>query len=447
LQPTPATTQRFVTVGNEDWWTVVVGLSAVILGLIDLSLGGGIVKYLAVSPSGMKWVALADIIAHFARLWPNYLAQFLVFAGVFGSAMRLMGRPFGDFMLSFTIIFLGVLFVSTLAGWKDANFYNLEAALLALVGGVLVANAVKIPERFKAALCVEFYVKTGVVLLGATFPLSLIASAGAVALIQSAIISILTAAVIYFTATRIFGLDRRFAAVLGTGGSVCGVSASIAIAASVGARKDDVAAAVTLVVIAAVIMVFFLPFVADWLALPAGVGGAWIGSSEFADAAGYAAASVFGEMSGNEAASIRAFTMNKVIGRDMWIGVWSLFWAFVAIRAWGNGGAGQRMDYSELWRRFPKFVIGFFIATAIVSFYLGDVITAAQTSDFLRPIGTIRSVTFTLCFLSIGLTARFSNMETVNWRAALAFGAGVVVNVIAGYILSAHVFYAHWAKF
>jgi hypothetical protein len=56
IVPTPATTRRLVTVGNEDWWAVVVGLSAVILGLIDLSLGGGIVKYLAVSPSGMKWV-------------------------------------------------------------------------------------------------------------------------------------------------------------------------------------------------------------------------------------------------------------------------------------------------------------------------------------------------------------------------------------------------------
>ena len=63
----------------------------------------------------------------------------------------------------------------------------------------------------------EFYVKTGIVLLGATFPISLIVSAGGVALTQSAIISIVTAAIIFFVATRVFGLDRRFAAVLGTG--------------------------------------------------------------------------------------------------------------------------------------------------------------------------------------------------------------------------------------
>jgi len=439
--------QRLGTIGNEDWWAVVVGLVTVIFGLIDYSLGTGVMKFLAISPAGMKWATSGDIVAHFAKFWPNYIAQFIVLAVVFGGSLRLMGRSFSGFLSSFVLLYVGMLVLSALAGWKDANYYNLEAALVALVAGLVIGNIVKIPERLKAALRVEFYVKTGIVLLGATFPISLIASAGGVALTQSAIISVLTAGIIFFTATRLFGLDNRFAAVLGTGGSVCGVSASLAVAASVGARKDEVAASVTLVVIAAIIMVVFLPFVSHWLALPAGVGGAWIGSSEFADAAGYAASSIFGQMSGNEAASIRAFTMNKVIGRDIWIGVWSLFWAFVALRYWEKGGNGRGIDPGQLWRRFPKFVVGFFIATAIVSFYFGDTITPAQTADFLRPISSLRGIVFTLCFLAIGLTTRFSELESVNWRATLAFASGAIVNVIAGYLLSAHVFYGYWSKF
>jgi len=439
--------RRLGTIGNEDWWAVVVGLAAVVLGLVDYALGTGVIKFLALSPAGMKWGTGADIAGHFAKFWPNYLAQFVVLAGTFGGALRLMGRPFGEFLPSFALLYAAVLFVSALAGWKDANYYNLEAALIALVGGLVVANLVRIPQRIKAAFRVEFYVKTGIVLLGATFPISLIVSAGGVALAQSAIISIVTAIIIFFAATRVFGLDRRFAAVLGTAGSVCGVSASLAVAASVGARKDDIAASVTLVVVAAIVMVVFLPYASHWLALPAGVGGAWIGSSEFADAAGYAAASVFGHLSGNEAASLRAFTMNKVIGRDIWIGVWSLFWAFVALRFWDSSGTKSRLDAGELWRRFPKFVVGFFIATAIVSICFGDAITPQQTADFLRPIGALRGTIFTLCFLAIGLTTRFSELESVNWRAALAFASGAVVNVIAGYLLSAQVFYGYWAKF
>ncbi len=442
----PVTERRLGTIGNEDWWAVVVGLAIVIFGLIDYALGTGVIKFLGVSPAGMKWATGGDIAAHFAKLWPNYVAQFIVLTIVFGGSLRLMGRPFGEFLSSFALIYIGLLFVSTLAGWKDANYYNLEAALLALIGGLALANLVRVPERLKAALRVEFYVKTGIVLLGATFPVSLIVSAGGIALTQSAIISILTAAIIFFVATRVFGLDRRFAAVLGTAGSVCGVSASLAVAASVGARKDEIAAAVTLVVIAAIVMVFFLPYASHWLALPAGVGGAWIGSSEFADAAGYAAASVFGSLSGNEAGSLRAFTMNKVIGRDIWIGVWSLFWAFVALRYWEGRGKVSRIDPGEIWRRFPKFVIGFFIAAAIVSLYFGETITPQQTADFLKPIGSLRGTVFTLCFLAIGLTTRFSELESVNWRAALAFGLGAVVNVIAGYLLSAQVFYGYWAR-
>ena len=118
----------------------------------------------------------------------------------------------------------------------------------------------------------------------------------------------------------VFGLDKRLAAVIGVGGSVCGVSASMAIAASVNARKEHMYTSVTLVVAWALAMILILPFAARALGLSAGVGGAWIGTSEFADAAGIAAAA-YGKMAGSEDSAIKAFTLMKVIGRDMWIGV------------------------------------------------------------------------------------------------------------------------------
>lgn len=118
----PVSERRLGTIGNEDWWAVVVGLAIVILGLIDYALGTGVIKFLGVSPAGMKWVTGSDIAGHFAKLWPNYLAQFIVLAVVFGGSLRLMGRPFGEFLPSFALIYIGLLFVSTLAGWKDASF-------------------------------------------------------------------------------------------------------------------------------------------------------------------------------------------------------------------------------------------------------------------------------------------------------------------------------------
>ena len=131
-----ASEQRLGTIGNEDWWAVIVGLAAVILGLIDYALGTGVLKFLAVSPAGMKWETTGDIAVHFAKFWPNYLAQFIVLAVVFGGALQLMGRPFAEFLPSFVLLYVGMLVVSALAGWKNANYYNLEAALIALLAGL-----------------------------------------------------------------------------------------------------------------------------------------------------------------------------------------------------------------------------------------------------------------------------------------------------------------------
>ena len=120
-------------------------------------------------------------------------------------------------------------------------------------------------------------------------PFTLIVWAGPVAILQASIVSVATFATIFF-AGRYLGLDRRLAAVLGAGGAVCGVSAAIAIAGAVRARKEYPPIAITLVVLWAIVMIFALPLIARALSLPAGVGGAWIGTSEFADAAGFAAA-------------------------------------------------------------------------------------------------------------------------------------------------------------
>ena len=97
--------------------------------------------------------------------------------------------------------------------------------------------------------------------------------------------SLVTFGVIYFTAMRL-GLDRRLAATLGTGGAVCGVSGAIATAGAVGARKEQASIAISLVIFWAILAIFILPLLARALQLPTGVAGAWIGTSEFADAAG-----------------------------------------------------------------------------------------------------------------------------------------------------------------
>ena len=141
---------------------------------------------------------------------------------------------------------------------------------------------------------------------------------------------------------------------LGTGGAVCGVSGSIAVAGAVGAKKEQVSIAISLVVLWAIVMIFALPLISRSLGLATGVAGAWIGTSEFADAAGLAAAQAYGGyaghvpgIGGNAEAAVTAFTLMKVIGRDIWIGVWAFVLSIIATTRWessgirGRAGAGK----------------------------------------------------------------------------------------------------------
>src|SRR5258708_24495509 len=134
--------------------------------------------------------------------------------------------------------------------------------------------------------------KAVLVVLGVERSLKLLDGGGPVAIVHASIVSLVAFFVIYTVAKRV-GLDRRLAARLGVGGAVCGVSAAIAISGAVGGKKEDAPIAIALVLIWAIAMIFILPFVAHQLNLSAGVGGAWIGTSEFADAAGIAAAQTY----------------------------------------------------------------------------------------------------------------------------------------------------------
>jgi len=206
-------------------------------------------------------------------------------------------------------------------------------------------------------------------------------------------------------------------------------------------------------------MIFVLPLVSRLLQLSTGVAGAWIGTSEFADAAGLAAADAYGHLAGSVPGitgtpeqSLFAFTMMKVIGRDIWIGVWALVLSLVAATFWEAKGKdsrrSSRVDVAQVWWRFPKFVLGFFVASALVTAvsarYGLSGYHDAVTPQLVTPLKDLRTWAFIFCFFSIGLTTRARELARVGLRPFLAFSAGVVVNVLLGLVLSAWVFAPHW---
>jgi uncharacterized membrane protein YadS len=455
--PAEAPSERTVRGGffsNEDWWAVWIGLAVIVVAW-GLFASGHSIKWLAVAPA--KWSSLAQASDDFTKHWSNYVALFVVLAALFSISIVALRQRLVYFLPSFLILFIASGAIFTVGAWTGAAKYNLEPPLVALAIGLLISNVFRLPEWFAAGLRVEFYVKVGIVLLGATLPFTLIAWAGPVAVAQAGIVSLSTFFVIFFVA-RAFQLDPRFAAVLGVGGAVCGVSAAIAVAGAVRAKREQASVAITLVVVWAIVTLFVLPFAARSLGLSTGVGGAWIGTSEFADAAGIAAAQAYGDLARQAAgaiagapdASVQAFTLMKVVGRDIWIGIWAFVLALIATTRWERTGDGVQSKASarEIWARFPKFVIGFLIASALVTWIASHYSLAdyrkVVTPEFVAPITALRVWAFTLCFLSIGLTTRLGSLSATGAKPFLAFTIGVIVNIAIGYTLSAHVFASYW---
>ncbi|WOP18155.1 YeiH family protein [Raineyella sp. LH-20] len=431
---------------SEDWWSVWVGLFLVVLSVLLWALGGSIA---AIAPQIAKWSSFPALGAQLGGHAVTIVALYVVLGALFTLVAQFLRIRTAHFVAGFTALFLGAVVITIVATWSWASAYNLEAPLVALVVGLLVGNLAPAPAWLDSALRTELYVKVGIVLLGATLPFTLIVKAGPVAFVQATVIALATFLVIYVVGTRLLGLDQRFAATLGAGGSICGVSASIAVGSSVKAKKEQVSVTISLVVVWAVAAIFLLTAIAKALGLHPGVAGAWIGSSEFADAAGITAASAFGEQ------GLAAFTLVKVVGRDIFIGIWSLILAVIAITYWDRrdaaaaGAPRPRVDVAQIWHRFPKFVLGFFVGSIVLTVLIlavGTAGSAAVTTDVINPIKDIRTWVFTLTFLSIGLTTRFRDLTSVGWRPLAAFSAGAVVNILLGFGLSAGVLAGFWSS-
>ena len=438
---------------KEDWWAIWIGLALVAVA-VALFTNGGSIKWIAVAPQ--KWGRLADAAAQLQTHGAQYAALFVLWAGALGLGAAALGIKLSRFLPAFLAVYVVAGAIYFLGQWDRAAHYNLEPPLVALGLGLLVSNTVGVPRWLEPGLRVEFYIKTGIVLLGAGLPLTLIAWAGPVAIVQAAIVSLATFGVIYFSALRL-GLDRRLAATLGTGGAVCGVSGAIAIGGAVGAKKEQVSVAISLVVVWAIVMIFVLPLAARGLHLSTGVAGAWIGTSEFADAAGLAAAQTYGGyagnvpgIAGNADAAVSAFTLMKVIGRDVWIGVWAFVLSLVATTRWERTGVQGRPDAGEIWRRFPKFVLGFLLASAVITLvskgYDYATYKKAVLPGLVAPLQALRTWAFTFAFLSIGLTTKMREFASVGARPFYAFTAGVLVNVALGFVLSTQVFSEFWTR-
>jgi uncharacterized integral membrane protein (TIGR00698 family) len=385
---------------GQDWASVVTGFILILVVVI--------VGYNIGTPSfGGKagWSSNQDMPGIFSAssLWISALATLLVFGIISVIAVLLSGDSLKKFVPGFLSVYLLVIlaqFISSYAGFKNLG---LETVLFSLLLGLIIGNLVKLPDWIRSGVLTELYVKIGLVLLGATILFKDILTAGSFGLIQAVIV---VSVVWYFAfwISRKMKVDDEFSTMLASAVSICGVSAAIATAGAINGDKKKLSFIISLVLIIAIPMMIFLPIIAKWMGLSEVVTGAWLGGTIDTTGAVVAAGTIAGE-EGLKYATIVKFSQNVLLGLAAF--AISIFWAY---RKRSEGEKGKRVPASIIWERFPKFVLGFILASLVFSFLLNPE-TALSSGKVIKSFSTFW---FNLAFVSIGLETRFSDFRHID---------------------------------
>jgi uncharacterized integral membrane protein (TIGR00698 family) len=287
-----------------------------------------------------------------------------------------------------------------------------------LAGGILSLLGVK--ERLAGYFRTEFFLKTGLVLLGATINLAEIVAFGAKGLVQAVI---MISSVFFFTwfVARWLGVEEKLRALLAASVAICGVSAAITAAGAVLAKKEQLVYVTGLVILFALPLMFLQPLAAIWLNLSPNVAGAWIGGNIDTTAAVVGAGTLHSQQA-LKVASITKISQNALIGVVAFL--LALYWVVVVERKPGGHSQGPPSAW-EIWERFPKFVLGFILASVVVTLALSNGWVAGGVK---RDLGHLREWFFIAAFLSIGFGLSFRGLREAGWRPIGVYALATAFN-------------------
>jgi uncharacterized integral membrane protein (TIGR00698 family) len=382
---------------GQDWASVVTGFVLIIFVVLT--------GYAIATPSfGGKagWDGDHDFSGMLgaSSLWTSALYTFVIFGLIAVIGMVLSGETLKKYLTGFLSLFLLAIlaqFISSYAGFKNLG---LETVLFSLLLGLILGNAFRLPAWLRSGVQTELYVKIGLVLLGATILFKDILSAGSFGLIQAVIV---VTVVWYFAfwLSKKMKIDDEFSTMLASAVSICGVSAAIATAGAINGDKKKLSFIISLVLLVAIPMMIFLPIIAKWMGLSDVVTGAWLGGTIDTTGAVVAAGTIAGE-TGLKYATIVKFSQNVLLGLAAF--AISIFWAY---RTRTGNEKGQHVPARIIWDRFPKFVLGFILASVVFSFILSPE-TAKDSGKVIKSFSTFW---FNLAFISIGLETRFADFR------------------------------------
>lgn len=418
--------QSFFSALSEDNSAILIG-GLLISGVLAVALLNDTLRF---ATPVYQWTNTADLLRKVLSAGNLLLLASvgLVFLFLSSLAVFLSGGHVRRYMAGFVVVYLLGIVSLILAGNKTISYYGIEYVVFALVVGLLISNLFQLPRWLREAARSEFFIKTGLVILGTSILFTDIVKAGLPGILQALVV----VSVVWFFAIwlcRKLKVDDEFAVILASAVSICGVSAAIVASGAINGDKKKLSYVTTLVLLVAIPMLILQPWIIRRFGIPEIVGGAWLGGTLDTTASVTAASQLIGPVA-TKAGVIVKFSQNVLIGFAAFlIAAW---WIFKKKQAAGEGGE-EKHGLKIIWERFPKFVLGFIAASLLFSFLVPADATR-QVSGFLN---SLRTIWFALAFVAIGLEARFSELVSIQQgRPALAFIGAQLFNILLTLLLA-----------
>jgi len=291
---------------------------------------------------------------------------------------------------------------------------NIEYVLWAIVIGLVIANTTGVPDIFRPGIATyEFWLKAGIVLLGARFILGDILRLGGIRLIL-VFIELALALTFMTYLGRAFKLSPKLITLLAVGSSVCGVSAIIATQGAIDADEEDSSYAIAAILALGAISLFVFPVVGHALHLSDHAYGLWTGLAVDNTAEATAAGAIYSDAAGKFAVLAKT-CRNALIGFVV-LG-YAIYWA-------SKGQAAEVTNKGAfLWKKFPKFVLGFLLISllATIGFF---------TKPQLATLGNLSRWAFLLTFAGVGLRTNFRELGKQGARPFIVGAVGEIAIAI-----------------
>ena len=367
--------------------------------------------------------------------WMNIGIFFLIALAMLFAGNKLLGRPLRGLLVSFIVIFIIALAAQWVARLETVKYYGFEAVFFSVIFGLIIRNAFRVPEWLKPAIQGEFFIKIGVICLGATVLFSDVMKSGFAGLIQANLVILVVWFFGYFIARKL-RVERASAMTLASGVSICGVSACITAAGVAGTDKKQLSYIISLVLIIVVPMIYLMPWLAEMIVpmlnddpvIQSEITGAWIGGTIDTTSGVGASSEMAGDLAQRTAIVVKA-TQNVLIG------VVAFFIAiYLSARSEASDNKVRPSFVSVVWDKFPKFILGFVVASAIFSILQNQgMLTLSESGKIIETsvAKTFSTFFFSLSFVCIGMDTRLKDIiSRENRKLLFSFISAQVFNIV-----------------